>query len=338
MRNNWFAILLIGLCLLHQPTIVNATQKENTGLRFTYENILPKNQIGDNTYFELKVKPGDEQELKTKIINHVDEELTVKININDATTSSTGVINYGPSKESLLKEESVSIKEILEGPDKIKLKPFETKEITFKLKVPNKNFEGIVLGGIQLKEMKEDKKETSEEKFSLLENEYAYLYSISLIENNKKPEFNFTSGGVDYTDEGAVIKMNNLAPVIVSNMAVDTLLMGSDNDEILDEFNVKNYRMAPNSVLKLPLLGTDHLEPGTYRTKTKVKIKDKEWSFDDEFVVEKKMNQEEVEQAFEEENNPFFLIIILASFVLIVSVSYYLLTKKFVKTKKRRRK
>lgn len=331
---------LVTLVILLTWTItintVKVSAEEQDPLGFSYENIHPKNQISDHDYFELKVKPGDKQTLVTKVTNQSKKTKTIQVTVSDATTSSTGVINYGASKEKLIGEEPMAITDMIEAPNQIKVKPGKTEEIKFKLTVPRKKFDGLVLGGIRLKEITKESNEPIKEGASL-QNEYSYIYSISLKENDDKVKPEITSSGTKYNQK-AFTAINNVKPMIASKVKIETLLMGEDSDKVLDEFKVEDYRIAPNSTLALPLEGTEELGLGKYRTKTTVSIGDKKWDFESKFEVTKENKEKKKDVLFEETPkektiNWLVIILIVGSFIA-TTVGIFILINKGQKKKK----
>lgn len=328
-RMSYFLMLII-MTSFFSLDIVYAESTEDV-LGFVYENVLPENQISDNDYFELRVKPGDKQTLITKVTNQTDKEKNIAININNATTSSTGIINYGTSKEKLIGENTILITDIVKAPKSIKLTSYETKEIKFELTIPKESFDGIVLGGIQLKEIKDENK-IKENKSATLNNEYSYIYSISLKETDKEFEPELATSEAFYEQVGYVT-INNRQPSITDNIKIETLLMGRDSDEVLDEFKVENYRMAPNSILNLPLAGTEGLETGEYRTKTKITVEDKIWEFVDTFVVteaDKKISTSTIVEGTTRDKaiNWVVIILIVVSFISTAGTIFYFMIKR----------
>lgn len=320
-----FLFLLISLVISDS---VYAASEDAMG--FTYENKIPDNQIGDHTYFELKVKPGDSQTLVTQITNTTDKPMIIKVNISDATTSSAGNIDYGASKDKLLGKNTLSIKEMIDAPTQIKLKAKETKDIKMKLKVPKKEFNGIVLGGIQLKQLDEEKKKKDKDRFAL-DSEYSYIYSISIRENDKKIESELISSGSKY-NQIAYTMLENNSQEIISNLKIETLVMKSDSDKVIKDFKVDGYRIAPNSQLELPLEGTENLAIGKYRTQTTASVANKKWKFEDEFEVTEKSKQEVVPSIDIDSKgkslNWLVIILIIASFVLVTAGIYFMLNRK----------
>ncbi|MGO3732932.1 MAG: WxL protein peptidoglycan domain-containing protein [Vagococcus sp.] len=320
MKNK--SLTLIGtmvtiLCLVFFIDNYMVEAEEGT-LNFTYENELPKNQIGDKTYFELKVKPKDTQTLVTKVTNKSKKKRTIIITVSNATTSPTGDINYGPNKKKLVGKKPLRLTDMIEYPNQVILKPGEMKKVRLKLTVPKEPFDGIVLGGVHLKE-ESKKKERSIEEGASLENEYSYVYSISLKETDKKIEPVLTSTGSVYNQK-VYTAINNPQPIILSDIQIDSQLMTEDSDKVLKDSTLTGYRMAPNSSLDIPFEGTEDLDVGMYRTKTIVTIKEQKWTFDNKFEVTKENKESYKKELFEETPkekrlNWFVMLLVVLLFV-----------------------
>lgn len=323
-------IFLGILIVLVLKTNLNVLASDDL-LGFTYNNVTPKNQIGDHDYFELQVKPGDKQTLITKVTNTTNKKQQIQIHISDATTSPSGNINYGPSKEKLLGKNTPCLTDMIKAPSKIDLKPKETKEIKLKLSVPKKEFDGIVLGGVQLKEFIEKEEKTKNKKAATLSNEYSYIYSISLIENQKKIKPSLTSSGAHYNGM-AYQTINNIQPMIASDIKIESLLKPEDSEKVLDSFKFDNYRIAPNSKLNLAFEETDNLALGKYQLETVVSIEGKKWHFNDKFEVTKE-NKNKKNIYFDDDTknkrvNWIVIIFLIMSFILTTGIIFYILNRK----------
>lgn len=333
----WFSIFsffIIGIFITFDNGEVYA--KSNDVLNFSYENVIPKNQIGQGSYFELKVKPGDKQTVVTKIRNKTNKKIIVQVKINDASTSSSGIINYGPSKEKLVGKNTISILDIIDAPRQVTLGPKEMKEIEFKINVPKKEFDGIILGGIQLKELK-DESNSKLKKGAGIINEYSYTYSISLRENNKEIRPELVFDGVEY-NQLAYSLISNIEPVITEEVKIESELMTEKSDKVIKNFKVDNYRIAPHSTLVLPLSGTEELGVGKYRLKTVVQSREQKWEFKGKFEITKK-DKDASKVYFDDESDNkkmsiLIIIIIIVSFIAMISLIYFLLNKKSKKQNK----
>jgi len=85
-----FTILLFFVSLAY-PIKANAAADKS----YSVQAVLPDNQIDHNeSYFDLKVEPNKEQDLKVMIINTGSKPIKVKAEVNDAYTADSGVIGY----------------------------------------------------------------------------------------------------------------------------------------------------------------------------------------------------------------------------------------------------
>lgn len=103
----------------------------------------------NNGYLQYKFKPNKIVESKFRIANNSNKNITVTNDINPANVKN-GIINYDKnliSKDNYDQKNSSLIK-ILNKKNNIKLKPYQTKKVKFKIKMINKNFKGTLLYGL----------------------------------------------------------------------------------------------------------------------------------------------------------------------------------------------
>ncbi|MGO3711025.1 WxL protein peptidoglycan domain-containing protein [Vagococcus salmoninarum] len=273
---------IISCCsVLSLTTKVQAEE----GIGFSYYNQIPKNQLTEGSYFDLLVKPKDKQTLITEVRNESSESITVKVSINDSKTTGTGIIDYGPSNLENTKGLELKLNDILTGPTEVILKKGEVKELEFQLVLPEKSFEGVILGGIQLEKV--TKNQVSKDAVSV-QNKYAYAFSVSLRENKKKLDYNLNavSSSYEQTARGnqVKIKVTNDTQEIVKKLQLSTIITASDAKEVLLEKASDNMKMAPMSVMDYAI-EFPKAEPGKYVAKTIAKAGKQEWSWENEFEV-----------------------------------------------------
>lgn len=127
------------------------TNVEAASMGYSVKANLPENQIDKNkTYFDLKMDPNQKEEISLTVKNSSEEEIILNIVPNNSKTNQNGVIDY--SDENLEKDKSLkySLTDIISGKQKIKLNPGETKDVTFSIKMPNEELQGIILGGFYI--------------------------------------------------------------------------------------------------------------------------------------------------------------------------------------------
>ncbi|MBU5583610.1 DUF916 domain-containing protein, partial [Enterococcus sp. S181_ASV_20] len=109
--------------------------------------VTPKaseNQIDkQKTYFDLLLAPNQEDTLTVDLRNDTDKEVVIEAQINSATTNGNGVVEY--SKNEIKPDETLkyNIKEYVEAPEEITLKPQSAAEYKVKIHMPNEKFAGV---------------------------------------------------------------------------------------------------------------------------------------------------------------------------------------------------
>lgn len=76
-------------------------------MKFAVNAVIPENQVDKNqTYFDLKMEPGQKQTLQVQMKNDTDKEVVVETHANTAITNSNGITDYSvidPQLDSTLK-------------------------------------------------------------------------------------------------------------------------------------------------------------------------------------------------------------------------------------------
>lgn len=98
---------------------------------------IPENQIDKSkTYFDLKMTPGQKQDVSLTISNSSKEKATIIITPNIALTNQNGVIDYNQEKAKQDSSLKVPITDIISDKQKVTLEPQETKDVVFTLQMP----------------------------------------------------------------------------------------------------------------------------------------------------------------------------------------------------------
>lgn len=115
---------------------------------FSVQAVLPESQTNEGvSYFDINLEPKQEEMLAVQVTNNSEEEMTLDIGVNTATTNSNGVINYGFSEAEPDDTLPINFAEIVELEDQsITLAASETRTVEAKVKMPEQSFDGILLG------------------------------------------------------------------------------------------------------------------------------------------------------------------------------------------------
>ncbi|MGO2083959.1 DUF916 and DUF3324 domain-containing protein [Vagococcus sp.] len=335
-------ILIFGILVL-LPLSVQAG-----AIPVSVRAILPENQLGDvDTFYQLKVKPGQKQELELEVTNTSDQKVKVDLSINSASTGMTGNLIYNlPSKnrDSSLK---VALTDIASVDERVEIPAKEKKTVKIKLNVPAEAFEGVILGAVRvdgINSLAENEKNKEEQTGFTINNKYAYAIAIQLQETdelNVTPEIKLTKALFSQIAGRNTIKvyLQNPTPMIINDLTYEAKVTRKNKEEILYENKVKDYRFAPNSTMVFPIeMGAERVKPGDYSLKLLAKSgeTDKEWRLDYSFTLSKEQAKKLNETAVDiDQSLPTWLVICLTLIISLLIVLIIGMFVWFIKKKKR---
>ena len=75
--------------------MVNTLSANAAEMKFAVTAVIPENQIDKNqTYFDLKMQPGQKQTIQVQMKNDTNKEVVVESFANTAITNSNGITDY----------------------------------------------------------------------------------------------------------------------------------------------------------------------------------------------------------------------------------------------------
>lgn len=303
-------------------------------MNYSVKAVIPENQIDQSkTYFDLKMAAGEQQEISLEIENSSEQDVTIQVDMNTATTNRNGVINYGESKGSKDSSLTYDISKLITGENEVVLLPKEKRTVNYMLTMPKKSFDGILLGGFYIHK-KMTQEEIESEKNVQIKNDFSYIVGVKLTETDKKIEpdleLNTITPGLQNYQTVVNATLQNTSPIIISGMTVDAKVSKEGSDKILHETKKDNQSMAPNSSYEFPISwDNQELKPGKYNLRVKaIDGNNHEWQFSREFEIKsdaKKFNKEAIKL---EKNYNFQRKINVAVILLILIGIIYLFFKK----------
>lgn len=318
-----FFLLVLG-GLFSYPKSVNAGE-----LNFTVTPILPENQIDKTTgYFDLHMKPSQQQTLEVELSNLIDQELTVEMYATTAVTNLNGVIEYkdlDPRLDTSLKHPFQTIAQV---PESIVLSGNETKRVAVEITMPEEEYTGMILGGLYFKEKHKEEPELSDQKGMGVRNVFSYILAVKLTENETElqPDLKLLearAGQVNYHNAFEA-QLQNPQSVEMNNLTVTAQVVKQGSSTVLYEETREGLRMAPNSNFYYPIpLNGGAFEPGKYEMIVKAHTPEQEWSLKTPFEITadeaKQINEESVEDLAYSPN--YWLWIALGSGVIVIVVA-----------------
>lgn len=336
-----YLVLLSGTVFV----LLNGNQKAQASqLNFNVEAIIPENQVDKNkTYYDLRIEPGKTQDLKMMLHNSTDKDVSVELTAEAATTNLNGVVEYGKTKAKRDSTLKTSIGEIVTLSEENPVIPAKgSKEITLTVKMPTTDFDGVLAGGITVKETSPaTDKATKETKGMAIENRYSYVVALVLHGKNETIPSELKLNKVKATQVNVrnVISANlqNTKAKYLNQLSVDAKITKKGENKTLYSVKKEQMQMAPNSNFNLPIpLNGDALKSGKYTLKIKADSQGDTWNFTRDFNISaeeaKKLNEQDV--SIEKDNTWLYVLIgvILLAALLIL---FYLIMRKRKKEKER---
>ncbi|MGO2266746.1 MAG: DUF916 domain-containing protein [Vagococcus salmoninarum] len=176
-------IILFAALITMYPTKSSAA-----GMPFTVDAILPDNQVTlDNTFFDLKVKPSQQQELEFEVSNTADRDIKIAIDLNPGWTNQNGVLSYAQTDKKVDESLKTPITKLIKDSTRtIYLEKGETKSVYFTLNVPSEEFLGIIIGGFTFKEVQKDDEKKNTSNDVVIKNEIQLVKGIRIRESDQE--------------------------------------------------------------------------------------------------------------------------------------------------------
>lgn len=311
MKNRYFILMILSFYFFAFGIETSAAE-----LRFSVETEIPENQIDKTkTYFDLMMKPDQEQILKVRAANSTDENLVIDVSVKSATTNSNGVIEYGESLTALDKSAPADLSEIIQlkdGGESVEL-PAKSEKVDETKDKQKENTNGIAI-----------------------ENRYAYTVAVLLRENETvvQPELSLEKVEPTQRNARSVISATllNHEAAYLQSMKVTANVKNKKTNNVILEKEQEDMQMALNSIFNFPIpYEENEMEAGTYVLAMTVEGSGKKWQFTKEFTISKEeaktFNEKDV-TVKKTESKLIYLLIGLLLLLLIICLFIILRLKK----------
>ncbi|MGX7201316.1 hypothetical protein BCR22_02240 [Enterococcus plantarum] len=345
-----FLIVLYIVCFAGAGLLGKQAFAEDNKLdsgSFTYEVNHPENQKSTAGYFDLLMKPSQKQTVSITLKNPSDKkEVTVRADLSSAKTNANGVLEYGPAAI----ENDASLKydftEIVKGPKEVTLAPKEEKKLELEITMPTEQYDGFIVGGIQLTVKPTKEAEAEKKKQQGIANNYAFIIGMLLSESDAvvpaELTLNKVSAGLSNYRNAVFASISNTEMGFMKDMTIDMQVMAKGSDEVLYDTKKADMRMAPNSKIDFPLaMNGDEMVAGDYIAHILAKSGDRKWEWTEDFEITKeeadKYNKQDVTLTQERGIN-WQLIAMIVAGVVIFAVVIFIIVHQVNKKKAKKRK
>lgn len=323
--------LIIGWNFLY-PLSIHAESNDDIA-SFTVEGIPNKHQIDSNLgYFFLKENPGEKDKIGIKLINESDKIQYLNVQVTDANTNSNGIIDYsGKLKNSQYLSDPLT-KYVTTSRKEVEVSPNSTKDIWLDLKMPDKSFDGIIVGAVNIMESQNDKHQNG------LSFSNRYGYTLGIVLANEKTDLN-KSVSVELDDVQAklfdghkVVQADivNKNPYIFKADEVNAQVSKYQSDKVINKVEKRDVSIAPYQIYPLQLdWGKRNLSPGKYVLKCEVKYKDDTWKFEKIFEIKENKAKEINQKSVIKIQIPSWLIYLIIALIIInVGMTIYITVRR----------
>ncbi|MBC1605938.1 DUF916 and DUF3324 domain-containing protein [Listeria rocourtiae] len=303
-------------------------------MNFSVSANIPENQIDKTkSYFHLKLAPGNEQTVYLTITNETSQEITILTSVNTAVTNDNGIVDYSQENPKIDNTLKYPLSKITESAGEVVLPAHSSKNYPIKISMPDKAFDGTILGGVYFKEKTADKSE-SQSKDIQIENQYAYVIGMMLSQNDTQIKADLklneiTPTQVNYRNV-VTANLQNTEATILKDLDIEAQIFKRDGSKVLHENFKQNMRMAPNSNFNFPISwGTKEFEPGRYRLDMIATSGEQVWKWSEYFTIDGKTADALNETALDIERDYTLLYIIAGSLLtLLILFLVFLLGRK----------
>ena len=313
----FFTLLICVSSWLGVNVKADETAQANGG--YTIEGVANENQIDPNvSYFYLREEPGAVDQLKVKLINQSDTEKKLQVKVTNGNTNENGLIDYTGKLDDhkTLKTPLTSLLKPKEGEVKV---PAKGEAIaTLDLKMPEKEQEGIILGGIVVSDL--TNKENPDKQLSV---ENTYSYTLGVVLTNQADSIMSVNEGVDLTLENVAAKLvagkkvvqadiMNPNPYILEKSTVEGEILQAEGGKVVQTQKKEGVRMAPYSAFPFQFdWKKEDLKPGDYIFKGRVISEKNTWEFTQKFTISEEQTKTINEKSVFKVQIPSWLVILL---------------------------
>ncbi|AYG00404.1 DUF916 domain-containing protein [Lactococcus allomyrinae] len=149
MKQKYVKYLIISLSvflLIIGGKSKSAQAEESVG--FSVTPVLEENQIESGLgYFNLLLKPNQNQTLKFDISNSSDSEIKVSTSFGTAFTGNAGNVLYTPTETEMDPSLKINIKDYVHLPAEVAVPAHSKVTVSAEVTMPKTTFKGVIAGG-----------------------------------------------------------------------------------------------------------------------------------------------------------------------------------------------
>ena len=293
----WLRVLVtLGTLLVAFGWMQQTKTAKAESVGYSVSTMTPKNQDDKHvTYFALRVKPSQQQKLTIVIHNSSKSTKQFQVGVNQAMTNTNGVVDYSQANPKLDSSLKVGIKDIFtkDSTQKVTVKGQSDKKVSVTYKMPAKKIDGMILGGIYVKELKNDQAKSKKNGVTI-SNAFAYVVGVRLRESgiDVAPDMRLhtvRAGQINGLNQIQANLQNPRPGLMKALKIVSKVTKQGSNKAVLTQTK-ENMAMAPNTNFNYSIpWGDKQLSAGDYTLTLDAYAKGGyHWQFTKNFTISQK--------------------------------------------------
>jgi len=323
------------------------TVQAEASMGFSVTPSFPENQLSNSGFYDLRITPGQQQDIIVTVSNPTDTEIVVAVEAFTVSTARGGTIDYSSTRindETLpyFMSELIAISE-----PQVAVPPNSQIDVPLRLTAPDESFDGILLGSLRfLREPTEAEAQSS----GAIMNRYAHAVAIRLSMNDRELDADFALGEITSQITNArasiVVDVRNPVARMARGVQAEARIFELGSNEEIFYQSIDEVDFAPNSVFPFTMVDRAGygISAGMYRAEIRLDYQGQTWQFNQEFKIAptqaatvntaaRNQNQRQVSQlAAEDTQMPPFVWILIGAGVLAVAAAVILMIKQKMKS------
>lgn len=287
-------LLLCQAAFAAEPAGAGQADVASPVLSFTVRPQLPRNQVDASAgYFYLMMEPGARQTLLIEILNDSADPVTVTVDAYTAYSNANGIIQYGPSpaqEEDLSPQYQFSdLATVLAST--ITVEPHDAAVASVILQMPEEPYEGTLLGGLAIRQVREDHTPVSSMGIVSL---FQYIVGVRLVESDAAvaPEFSLETVEVRrdaLANQSLVFTLRNPKALVAKPLSISVSIAAMDRPGVpLYSDDNEMASMAPNSTMHYTRYPAKALPAGEYVATVALTLDGETYTLESSFTVMEK--------------------------------------------------
>ncbi|MEG2504464.1 MAG: DUF916 domain-containing protein, partial [Carnobacterium sp.] len=179
----YFIICLIT-SFISNYSLLKVEAADNDSVPVSARVVLPENQFNkEASYFYLKMTPNQEQDLEVVLSNTSDSVQKVEVSLAAGITNDNGIIDYPDGQKKFDASLKYPFSKLASTEKNVTIDPKSDKSVMIKVKMPAEEFDGLIIGGINIRLNQADDTKKESEGGMQIKNIIRYNFGVVLVEN-----------------------------------------------------------------------------------------------------------------------------------------------------------